>query len=386
MVLGAPATVFPQRAGDGAIERFRPGATVLVDDQLSLIRGRRIALVVDPSARDGRGKTVESVLISDRRVRAARVTVTATIRVPGAIRPFGDDVMQAERVGRAIDAITSPVEAIVFDVPDRGSRSGPAPVVLLATLRAAALRRIPVIVLDRPNPIMGERAEGPAPDSVSSASDALYGLPSRHGMTIGEIAAWFNDAAGIGASISVVPVRGWRRSWWPGENNIPAASIDGQTIGAGTLVLTAAFAPVGATNLSIATRSAGGFQLGAPWLDASRIARILSDRLMPGVSYAAGRDRFGVGAARSPVMPSLRVEITDRDRASGWRTLAAVLSTIREVHGASLVVDDTAFDLISGSPTFRTAIMAGEDSDAVVDDALGTIVNFRRRIRRFLAY
>lgn len=388
LVLATAACASPgpvQRPGDGAAERFRPGASVLVDDQLSLIRGRQIALVVDPSARDGSGTKVESLLQADRRVRAARVTVSATFRVNGALRSFEDDTLQARRVGAALDDIAAPVAAFVFDVPDRGSRTGPAPVALLATLRAAARRGVPVVVLDRPNPIMGERAEGPVPDSVSLASDALYGLPSRHGMTIGEIALWFNDVGRIGASVSVVPVRGWRRSWWPGEHDIPPARIDGGSISAGALVLAAALAPIHATNLSIAKRGEDGFQLGASWLDAARIARVLGDRLMPGVRFSAGRDRFGDGAVRS-ALPSLRIEITDRDRASGWRILAAILSTVRAAHGESLVIDEPAFDRISGSPNFRTAIVAGEDSDAVVDAALGHIVTYRRLVRGLLMY
>ena len=356
-----------------------------MDDQLSLIRGRRIALVVDPSARDGSGTTVESLLLADRRMRAARVTVTATIRVDGALRGFDQDTLQAARVGAALDAIAVPVAAFVFDVPDRGSRAGPAPVVLLATLRAAARQGVPLIVLDRPNPIMGERAEGPVPDSASLASDALYGLPSRHGMTIGEIALWFNEAGRIGASVSVVPVRGWRRSWWPGERDVPTARIDGEVIGPGALVLAAAFAPIHATNLSIAQRGESGIQIGASWLDGERIARVLADRLMPGVLFSAGRDRYGEGAMRS-TLPSLRIEITDRDRASGWRIMASVLSTIRAVHGESLVIDDPAFDRITGSPVFRTAIVAGEDSDTVVDGALGQVVAFRRSVRRLFIY
>ncbi len=379
----APEVVLAQAQGSSGRERLRFGVNVLLDDQVSLLRGRRIVLVVGSNARDERGRSIESLLASDRRARGARITVVATLRSDGQGRRAAGE-SDAARISGAIDTLVG-AHAIVVDLDDRGSRAGTAPMVLRATLHAASRRGIPVIVLDRPNPLTGERAEGPVPDSVGGASDALYGLPARHGMTMGEIASWFNDVGGIGAALTVVPVRGWRRSDWPTDLGAPAPTSAGAKIGPGGLVLAAAFAPFEATNLVMSAAGENGLRIGAPWLDAATVARSLGDQMRPGVSFAAGRERFSARPAVGS-LPSLRIEIIDRDRASGWRVVSAVLAAITVAHPDSFVVDAASFDRIVGNGRFRAALVAGEDPDTVVDDMLGAVVAFRRLVRPYLRY
>ncbi|MDA1080453.1 MAG: DUF1343 domain-containing protein [Gemmatimonadetes bacterium] len=385
-LVAMPTAVFAQASDQRAQERLLPGISVLLDEQVSLVRNRRIALIVDPSVRDDRGRAVEALLTRDRRASGARVEVVATVHVASGDRGMAADTIEARRVRTLIDSLAAPLEAIVVDVQDRGTRSGPAPWVVLAMLHASTRRDIPIIVLDRPNPLTGEHTEGPAADSVAWASEALYGLPSRHGMTIGEIALWFNEVGQIGASLTVVPVRGWRRSLWPTDLGAAIAKIDGSDTRAESLILSGAFAPFDATNLRVHRHDNRSIRIGAGWLDANRLAQTLGDRLMPGVRYTASRDRFVDSSGRSVTLPSLRIEITDRDRASGWRVMAAVLATVRAAHRDSLSFDGTAFDFSTGTPRLRAAIEAGEDSDALVDDALGTVIGFRRRVRQLLLY
>ena len=296
------------------------------------------------------------------------------------------DSTEAARIGAAIMDFPDAAEAIVVDVLDRGTRVGSAVWVVRAALHAAVRRGVPVIVLDRPNPLTGEHAEGPVADSMAGSSDALYGLPSRHGMTIGEVARWLNGKGTVGAALTVVPVRGWRRSEWPAGRGAASLRMAGADVTAEALILAGAFAQFEASNMAIAPHGKSGMRIGASWLDAERVADALGDRLMPGVRYTASRDRFTAKSGGSTALPSLRVEITDRDRASGWRAVAAVFATIRAAHADSLAVDGGMFDRIVGEPGFRAALAAGEDPDTVVDRALERVVDFRRRAAAFLLY
>lgn len=367
-------------------ERFRLGVTVLLEDQLSLVRGRRIGLVVEAVSRDERGERTDELLKRDARLRTARATVAAVWRVDDA--PAGSIAVNPgllPRLVAAADSALAGAQVIVVDVVDLGVRSGRAQGIVLAALSVAARRGLAVIVLDRPNPLTGEHAEGPAPDSLDGASDGVYGLPARHGMTIGEIARWFNESGSVGAALTVVPVRGWRRSHWPPQRGAVAGRNGVATTE--QLILLGAFAPLAGTNLYVAPgASRTEVRIGARWLDAHAIANALKDRVMPGLEFSAGRNGFGAAAEQGNLMPSVRVSLVDRDRGSGARALAAVLAQIRKAHGADLKVADATLDALSGSPAFRRGIISGDDSDAVIDRDLAAVVDFRRRTRAHLLY
>lgn len=358
-------TLAPSRLGaqgrGGDSERYRPGVTVLLDEQISLIRNRSIALIADPRARDERGRATVALFRDDRRLRAARVTL-AGVMDPMAINALA-----------TLDTLRGPVAMIVLDLVDDGWRRGTAPRFLLGVLRAAAARRTPLIVLDRPNPLTGDHAEGPVLDSLAAASDGLYGLPARHGMTVGELARYFNDAGQLGAELTVVPVRGWRRSWWPGENGV-SENPGGAEATPERLLIRGALAPIQATNLRVEFgpgRSEAS--VAAPWLDGRRLAAVLADRLMAGVKFEESRGR-------------IRVELTDRDRVSTWRVAGALLTAIQLAHPGQLNFSELQFDSTGGSAEFRTAVLRGDDADTIVDRDLGRLVDFARRARGALLY
>ncbi len=355
-----PMPLVAQGRGSAA-DRYRPGVTVLLDEQISLIRNRSIALLADPRARDERGRATTSLFRDERRLRAARVTLAGVLN-PADANAFA-----------TLDTLRGPVALMVLDIVDDGWRRGPVPAIVVTALRVAAARRTPIIVLDRPNPLTGDHAEGPIPDSLAAASDGLYGLPARHGMTVGELARFFNEAGAIGADLTVVPVRGWRRSWWPGENGV-AEHPGGADTTPERLLIRGTLAPLQATNVSVEfgpSRAEASFA--APWFDARRLAAALADRLIVGVKFEEARGR-------------VRVVLTDRDRVSPWRVVGAILTTLQRAHADQLRFDAQRFDSAVGTPEFRTAVLRGDDADAIVDRDLGKVVDFARRARGALLY
>ncbi len=356
----SPARLAAQGRGSDA-DRYRPGVTVLLDEQISLIRNRSIALFADPRARDERGRATAALFRDDRRLRAARVALAAVVN-PADVNAFA-----------TLDTLRGPVALIVLDILDDGWRRGAVPTFIAAALRVAAARRTPVIVLDRPNPLTGDHAEGPILDSLAAASDGLYGLPARHGMTVGELARFFNDAGAIGADLTVVPVRGWRRSWWPGQNGV-AENSGGVDATSERLLIRGTLAPLQATNLAVEYGPARAeASISAPWLDAKRLATVLADRLIVGVKFEESRGR-------------VRVAFTDRDRVSPWRVLGAMLTALQLAHPDQFRFDPPQFDAAVGAPGFRTAVLRGDDADVIVDRDLGKVVDFARRARGALLY
>ena len=205
-------------------------------------------------------------------------------------------------------------------------------------------------------------------------------------MTIGEVALWFNQVGAIGAALQVIPVRGWRRSDWVSEHGLPAMLPGGREIAPAQLAMLGALAPLAASSLSYSAGGRNSVRFGAPWLDAKAVANVLSDRLMAGVKFHAGRDEFSRPDGSTATLPSVTIEVTDRDQASGLRVLLATLAVVRSRHADSLHIDALRFGELVGSPLLLGVLTSGEDSDTIADREIPAAVDFRRRVRSVLLY
>jgi uncharacterized protein YbbC (DUF1343 family) len=103
------------------------------------------------------------------------------------------------------------IDLIMVDLVDVGCRVYTYIWTLFLVLKAAAAAGIKVIVLDRPNPLGGDRVEGNLLHQDYTSFVGLYPLPMRHGLTIGELAGYFKQEAAIDVEIEVVPMSGWSR-------------------------------------------------------------------------------------------------------------------------------------------------------------------------------
>lgn len=184
------------------------------------------------------------------------------------------------------------LDLIVCDLQDVGSRYYTFVYTLSFVMEAAREANIPILVLDRPNPIGGLAIEGPVLQPGWSSFVGRYPLPVRHGMTVGELARLFNDDFGIGCDLAVVEMEGWRRSmrfeetglpWIPPSPNMPAPAT-ARVYPGGCLVE--------GTNLSEGRGTTTPFELvGAPWLDGHELAATLNRSADAAVRFRAASFR-----------------------------------------------------------------------------------------------
>ena len=113
------------------------------------------------------------------------------------------------------------VDVLVYDLQEVGGRTWTYVSTMALAMQAAAKKKIPFVVLDRPNPIGGEIVEGALLDPKFKSFVGMYPIPARHGMTVGELATLFNQKHGIGADLIVVRTANWRRSQWLDETGLP---------------------------------------------------------------------------------------------------------------------------------------------------------------------
>lgn len=397
--------------------RVRPGITVLLDDSIRLVTGKRVALVTNQTGVDEQGRRSIDLLYADKRALRADVKLVKLFAPEHGARGteerehLGDD--RDEKTGLPIyslyqqttvgppDSLLQDVDVIVVDLQDIGTRTWTYVGVMLYSMQAGERRGIPVIVLDRPNPLSGAMVEGalldsslanasyPAPGNRTNGF-ALYPMPLRHGLTMGEMARLFQAQLKLGTRLTVVPVRNLRRAMWFDDTKLPWVRPSPNLPNLTSALLYPALVPFEASNVSVGRGTNEPFQrFGASWLSADSVARLLDDLSLTGVRFKAERftpanpgDRKYDGRS----IPGVRIEVTDRERVQPARVGAAILWALGRVHRDSLQINAASFDLRMGSARVREALLGGADPDAVLDRVLPAIISFEKDSRRFHLY
>jgi uncharacterized protein YbbC (DUF1343 family) len=401
------------RARDGVV----PGITVLLEDSVRLIRGKRVGLLTNQTGVDRSGVSDVALLSRSPLATRAAVRVTVLFSPEHGIRGTDDrefvpgGVDTASRVpvyslyGATVlappDSILRRLDVLVIDLQDVGTRTWTYVASTVYAMRAAGRAHVPVLVLDRPNPITGSRIEGPMLDSALANADesapgrparpyALATIPLRHGLTMGELARYYNDRLGLGADLHVIAMRGWRRASWFDETGLPWVRPSPNLPSLTSALLYPALVAFEGSNLSVGRGTPDAFQrLGAPWLDAPRVAKLLADRPLSGVRFEAETftpsaptdGKFGGRA-----IPGVRIVVTDRARVETGRLGAALLWAVARANGDSLRLDTTAFDLRFGAPGARAALMRGADPDRTIDGMAPDVAAFAHRVAPYLLY
>lgn len=340
------------------------GCDVLAADGFKAIAGRRIGLVTNRAVLNRDGRTTLDVL------RAAPDVTIAALFSP----EHGLDAAVDERVASGEHAeLGIPVyslygetyrpkpewlqglDALVFDLPDVGVRFYTYHATLGHCLEAAAAAKLPVIVLDRPNPITGLRVEGPRLPKARFGFTGYSSFPVRHGMTMGELGKWMNAEHRIGADLTVIPMRGWRRALWFDETGLPWADPSPNIRTLTQAILYPAVGLLEATNLTVGRGTDAPFEhVGAPWLDASRACAELNARRLPGIRFYPASLTPASSKYAAERCAVIRLQLTDRDLFQPVRTGLELADVLMRLHADRW--DSNALDALLGDPQAREAL------------------------------
>jgi uncharacterized protein YbbC (DUF1343 family) len=350
-----------------------PGIEVLLRDSMHLVRGKRVGLLTNHSGRDRRGTSTIDLLY-----RAPGVRLTALFGPEHGLRGIA---RAGEQVASTVDSATgvpiyslygdvsvpSPemlrdVDVFVYDIQDVGARVYTFEWTL--ALAAAAVKR-PVIILDRPDPIRGDRVEGGILDTAYRSLVGQFPVALRYGLTVGELMRYLVGTGQLQADIHVVPMCGWRRSMWMDQTGIPRVnpspnlrSLDAEILYPGTVFFEG-------VNVTEGRGTDKPFQLvGAPFLtDAGAIARELNGMSLPGVRFDSTSRTIEKGYKWSEqTIPMVEVMVTDRDVVRPVETAAWMLRVMYRRHPNEWQWRASSIDRLSGSAALRTAIPLGDDS------------------------
>jgi len=419
LLLGAGCTVTSKRLDppdELARAKVRPGITVLLNDSIEIIRGKRIGLLTNQTGVNEKGESDIDLLRSPK-ARKANVSLTMLFAPEHGIRGTEDREDLANSVdsktglpiislyGRQTtappDSLMRQLDALVFDLQDIGTRTWTYVGAMIYSMRAAARTGKMIVVLDRPNPITGFIVEGPVLDSglanpndptptVAGQAYALYPTPLRHGMTMGEMALFFNEVLGIKANLKVIPMANWRRELWFDRTGLPWVRPSPNLPSLQSAMLYPGLVAFEGSNLSVGRGTPTAFQLlGAPWLKARETVALLRDREVRGVRFV--EEEFtplsptdGKYAGRR--IPGIRIVVTNRTSLQSARVGAALLWAIAKTSREGLTLNQRSFDLRFGAPRVREALLRGEDPDAVIDREYREAFEFREKTRSYLLY
>ena len=385
-----------------SVSEVTSGLEVLVGEQTALLRGQRVGIVTNEGAIDRRFQHVVDVIQALPGVEVVRLFAAehgirgadaAGVPVADGIDPISGIPVQSIYGPRLwpTDEALEDLDCLLYDIPDVGARFYTRPATLVYCLRAAARHAKRFIVLDRPNPIGGEAIEGPSLRPGFESFVGLAGLPIRHGLTLGELARFVNFEEGLNADLVVVPARGWRRATWYDQTDLPwilpspnLPTLDSATVYPGTCF-------VEGTTASEGRGTTRPFELlGAPFVDAHRLATALNQQHLPGVHFRPAFFRPVNHKHANTMCGGVQVHVTDRDIFRPVFAGVAILLTIRR-----LWPDDFAWrpapvgtlpfiDRLAGGTWLREAVAAQADPRDVAAEWRRDEADFAERRRPHL--
>ena len=278
------------------------------------------------------------------------------------------------------------IDAVVVDLQDIGTRFYTYMTTLAYVMEEAAPRKIKVIVLDRPNPIGGVQIEGPAlDDSAVGFTGYLASMPIRHGLTMGELAMLFNGEKRIGADVTVIAMRNWRRDEWFDETGLawtnPSPAM--RSLAAATL-----YPGIGAfeqLNLAVGRGTDAPFeQVGAPWIDGVRLAEALNARRLAGVRFYPVRFTPTTRAHANAECQGVFIVVTDRAAVRPVRVGVEIVSAIVSLFPKQLDLKPAARQF--GSDAGIARIQAGDDPETIAKSWSAAEAKWRALSARYLIY
>ena len=370
------------------------GIDVLVAEGFERLRGKRVGLLTNHTGRSRSGATTIDLLHE-----AASHELVALFSPEHGIRGTLDS-----DVPSSTDAVTdlpvyslygdtrrpapdqlAELDVVVIDLQDIGARFYTYATTMAYLMEEAARADVEVIVLDRPNPIDGLHVEGPLLDEGTESFTAYFRMPIRHGSTLGELAQLFNVEATIGASLSVVPMQGWRRSLWFDATGLPWINPSPNMRSLTQATLYPGIGAIETSNLSVGRGTDKPFeQIGAPWIDGASLAAELNERAIPGIRFYpvtftpttsryAGEDCEGV-----------RMLILDRQALRPVRVGIEVASVLTRMYPAEFEVE-RASRLLRSAETLKR-IRLGEDPQAIARSWAADEAAWRKLRAPYLLY
>jgi uncharacterized protein YbbC (DUF1343 family)/CubicO group peptidase (beta-lactamase class C family) len=375
-------------------DRVLTGIDVLVDQRFSMLAGHSVGLVTNQTGIDSRGRRTIDLMANAPGVRLQAIfspehgiTGQSDTDVPNGFdaatgRPIWS-LYGATR--RPSPAMLKDITLMVFDIQDVGARYYTYLTTLIYVMEEASKQRIPVVVLDRPNPITGRVVEGPLMDADLYSFTSPHTIPVRTGLTIGEFGRLAAAERKIPVSLTVVPLVGWQRERWYDETGLPWVNPSPNIRSVTQALLYSGVGLLEATNLSVGRGTDMPFEvIGAPWIEPRGLAEVLNRQGLRGVTFEPIWFTPTSDVYASTLCAGVRLVVTDREAIRPVTVAFALARALRERHRDQFRPENIQNLLVNRSTMW--AFLRGEVLERVVAWAEMDRAAFLKRRASYLMY
>lgn len=288
------------------------------------------------------------------------------------------------------------LDVLLVDLQDVGARYYTYVYTAAMSARAAAACGVPSLILDRPNPLGGARVEGPGVADGFGSFVGRWPLPTRHGLTIGEVVRWVAQREGFSDAVSVLSMTGWTRDMYHDATGVPWIQPSPNMPTLDTAIVYPGMCLIEGTNLSEGRGTTRPFELiGAAFADPFAWSKALDAVGLPGIQTRPVYFRPTFHKFGEQTIGGLALHVTDRATFDPLRLGLHMLATARQLFGDALqwrtevyefVADRLAIDLLFGGPEARQVIDAGGDVDALWQGWRGHAEAFKAQRAPALCY
>jgi uncharacterized protein YbbC (DUF1343 family) len=407
---GAIADAAVRAAAHGALPADMPrvltGIDVLRSRGFAELQGKRIGLLTHTAATAADGRSTLELLKRAEGVRLAAVFSPEhglDASQEGLVRSSPPSASAARGAKRQPTAEVPPVyslygetrrpssqmlaglDLIVVDLVDVGARFYTYMSTLHELLRAAGAAHLPVLVLDRPNPIGGVAVEGPVLDDGVRSFVNYFPLPVRHGMTAGELAAMFDAEEALGATLDVIEVRGWCRDQLFEQTGLTWTNPSPNLRSPEAALLYPGIALLEGTNLSVGRGTEQPFMLlGAPFIDAQRLSAELARAALAGLRITATSFTPNHEPYAGKLCHGVRFELLDARAFAPVHAGLAIAHALRALYPDAWQAQKMG-DILGHAQTLQ-GLLAGSDLASLEQQWQPALTRFLERRRGYLRY
>lgn len=388
--------------------RVRPGVELLLNERHSSLADQRIGLVTNqasvlPDLRHVADVFAERSDIELTTLFGPQHGIRGDVQYNMIETPHVRDSRTGIMVYSLYSEVREPteemlvdVDTLVVDLQDVGCRIYTFIYTMANCMRAAKKFGKKVVVCDRPNPINGNAVEGNITEDAFKSFVGQFELPTRHGMTIGELAKMFNEHFGIGCELEVIEMDGWDRSMWGDETGLPWVLPSPNIPDVDTCIAFPATVHLEGTELSEGRGTTLPFFLnGAPFIDAYVWADALRKLDLPGVIFREAYFRPTFCEFAGQTCGGIQIHISDREAFTPVLTGVAMVKTAHDIYpdqfqwrqnAYEYVFDKNPMDVVCGTDKIRLAIEASDSLDKITTGWAAGLVEFSEARRPYLIY
>lgn len=379
--------------------KVKLGIENLLENRLNLLAGKKVGLITSPTGLDSQLRSTVDLLFR------SGVRLTGLYGPEHGVRgnaQAGEEVSSSidETTGLPVYSLYGPtkkptremlkdVDTLIFDMQDVGCRYYTFNYTMAYAQEAASEYGLEFIVLDRPNPLGGVKVEGNLVQEGYRSFVGAYPLPNRYGLTIGELSLYLAKFLGVGKDPTVIKLSGWERNmyyeetellWVPPSPNLP--TVDSAVLYPGTCLFEG-------TNLSEGRGTTRPFEIiGAPWLNAFKLADELNEKNLPGVLF---RPVFFVptfSKHEKKECQGVHVHVTDRQVLEPLRVALYLLSAVFKYQETEFLSNNNRyfFNLLAGDPEIKDQIKTGINPDEIIEKMNSENHDFQKNAKQIMLY